>query len=864
MKKFVVLDGSSLMYRAFYALPMLTSESGEYTGAIFGFANMLFKICADLSPDALVIAFDKSKKTFRGDMYAEYKATREKTPPELSSQIPLLKEFVAALGITLIEKENYEADDIIGTLAKKAPADHEVTIVTGDRDALQLIDENTKVLFTKKGVRDIKKYDEQAFAEEYGGLKPLQLVDLKGLMGDSSDNIPGVFGIGQKTAVKIIAEYGSVENALDHADEIKSKSVREKLAAGRENALLSKRLAAIYRDVPDVEFFPEEYAVKPDRQAVRAFCERYGLKNVLKNFEKTFPASNEATLFADGDEKAAATPHEETYETLTGDALPKDIANADEIALVPLLAGKQPFPALLGLAVCVGGKVYFAENAAAPEAFAGKTVYVFGAKELYHVGFKEQRNFFDAKIAAYLIDPAAAKYEIAALATNLLGEDVPTAFASPKDEVCFAARQLIKLGRHLKNALAEKKLADLYEKTEKPLSAILAEMEETGIYVSREHLAEKSKEAAQRIEKLADDIWLLAGEKFNINSSKQLPEILFGKMGIEPIKKTKTGYSTDAEVLSLLKEKHPIAGVILEYRFWTKLKSTYLDGIGDLINERTGRVHTSFHQTVTATGRLSSSDPNLQNIPVRTEEGQKIRSFFEPQPPYDAILSADYSQIELRVLAHMSGDKNFIAAFHHAEDIHAHTAAEVFGVAPDRVTPDLRRRAKEINFGIIYGMSDFGLAKKLGVSRKEAANYIAMYFGRYPDVKKFMEETIENARRDGFVATMFGRKREIPALKSDNFNRRTEAERMAMNTPIQGTAADIIKIAMTTVHRRLKEAQTKSRLLLQVHDELVLETVSGETEQITAILKDAMENAAKLAVPLTANISVGKNWAEAH
>ena len=870
--KFAILDGSSLMYRAFYALPLLTTSTGEYTNAIYGFSNMLTKLLQEHRPDALVIAFDKGKKTFRNEMFPDYKGTRQKTPEELKAQIPMLHDFVEALGITLVEKAGYEADDIIGTLATKAAADgFDTMVVTGDRDALQLVRENLRVMLTKKGISDMKIYDEEAFEEEYQ-MKPLSLIDLKGLMGDASDNIPGVPGVGQKTATKLLLEYGSLENVLEHVGDLSGKKLKERLEENKEQAILSKRLATIECNVPDLLFHGEDYKIRPNGKAVREFCDRYELRGVWKNYVKLFPGNpGQEGLFAQGEGEENIQAHAVSLEYEMLDAL-ETFRSAQRIAVSVASSGKAPFFEADGMMLMdlSGGKPYFVSRASVlwEEAKrllpALQEVWVIDAKKLYHEGFRQQENFFDVSLAAYLLDPEASSYELPRLSGQFSeGMALPQSFGDVREQLAWEVLALAGMGGALRRGLEENGLYRLYREMELPLAQVLAAMEENGVYVNKERLSGKAREMEKRIADLEGDIYALAGTEFNINSPKQLGEILFERLSLPPLKKTKTGYSTNAEVLESLRYKHPIVERILSYRLLAKLKSTYLDSIEGLIDGRTQRVHTSFNQTVTATGRLSSSDPNLQNIPVRTEEGREIRRLFEPGEGYDALLSADYSQIELRLLAHMSGDPGFIKAFRDGEDIHARTAAEVFGVPLEEVTPDLRRKAKAVNFGIVYGISDYGLSRDLHIPRKEAADYIRRYFSRYPGVKRFLDTVVEKAHRDGFVTTMFERRRALPGIRSSNFNQRSLAERMAMNTPIQGTAADIIKLAMIAAFRALEEAGVKSRILLQVHDELVLEVAKGEEEQVADILRKAMEHVADLAVPLLIDIHTGKNWAEA-
>lgn len=868
-KRFLVLDGSSLIFRAFYALPGLSDSHGQPTGAIFGFSNMLTKLMAEQQPDLMVLAFDKSRHTFRTERYADYKGTRDKTPEELLSQFPLLREFAANMGIPFLEKDNYEADDIIGTLATQAAAKgYDVRVITGDRDALQLVRPNLRVLLTKKGISEIKDYDTAAFEEEYG-FEPLKLIDLKGLMGDTSDNIPGVPGVGPKTASKLLLAYGSVENVLAHVGEVSGKKLKENLQTYADQARLSKELATIELHVPDLAFAEEDYRIQPDMEKMQAFCDDHELRAVWRNFERLYGPA-ELALDLDGGENGAAA-QDFSYD-LWDEAAVKTAARAPYLAVSGIFSGLAPFASLEGLAVVAGPDAekagFVARDSAAFPALlqlleSDQQAVVFGLKRYDQAGLRGQKAFFDVELAAYLLEPERSKYALSELSQKYLQEAAPESFDDEKAQAVWEAKAISRLYPLLGAKLEEEKLTHLMDTIELPLVEVLAAMEQNGVYVNRAHLAEKTEEVAGRLQKIEASIYEMAGHDFNLNSPKQLGVVLFEELGLPVRKKTKTGYSTNAEVLESLRLEHPIIEQILAYRLWSKLKSTYLDGIAGLIRTDTGRVHTSFNQTVTATGRLSSSDPNLQNIPVRTEEGRMIRALFEPGEGYDCLLSADYSQIELRLLAHMSGDENFIDAFKRGQDIHARTAAEVFGIPLDEVTPELRRHAKAVNFGIVYGISDFGLARNLHISRKEAGDYISRYFTRYPGVRAFMDKVVAEAHETGYVTTMFGRRRELPAIKSRNFNQRMLAERMAMNTPIQGTAADVIKLAMIAAFRKLKEAGLKSRILLQVHDELVLEVKESELETVQAILHEAMENVVSLSVPLSIDVHWGRNWAEA-
>ena len=873
-EKFAVLDGSSLFFRAFYALQLPPNARGVHTNAVHGFAMMLIKLLKEIAPTQIVIAFDKSRTTFRTALYPEYKGTRDKTPEELISQIPLLKELAKSLGIPFLELDDYEADDIIGTLATQAAgAGTETVVVTGDRDALQLIRDGLTVLLTKKGIRETHAYDTAAFEEEYG-FAPIRLIDMKGLMGDSSDNIPGVPGVGPKTATKLLLEYGTIENVLDHAAEVSGKKLSASLVEYRDQALLSKQLATIECNVPELRYEAEGFRMQPDRTALEAFCKEYELRTVGRMFSEYLEATSasaasvEQSLF--DSEDAAAQSNFEAAELTAADLEP--LRGAEEIAVAALFGGTAPFVQVELLALSYGSeqRLVRADSAqfeAVRTILAKRPVVLWNAKRYAQAGLTIGANIFDLELVDYLLRPEESKRDIERAAFARLGS-LPEAPEGLTDEQCAVREVLLaaQLSHPMQEALATAGLSNLYRKVELPLVPVLAEMERTGIYVNRTALERERTAANARIDALAEEIHALAGTEFNISSPKQLGEVLFERLDLaagSKIKKTKTGYATNAETLEELKDRHPIVSKVLTYRMWTKLRSTYLEGIGALIRPATGRVHTSFNQTVTATGRLSSSDPNLQNIPVRTEEGRSVRALFEPGEGYDVLLSADYSQIELRILAHMSGDATLIDAFRSGQDIHARTASEVFGVPIDSVTSEQRRRAKAVNFGIVYGLSDFGLARDLGISRKEAAGYIERYFERYHGVREFLDKTIADAHTNGSVTTLYGRRRDLPAINSRNFMQRSFAERMAMNTPIQGTAADLIKIAMIRADEALRAADVRSRILLQVHDELVLEVVADEIAQVSDILCTAMSGAAELAVPLAVDVHTGKNWAEA-
>lgn len=871
-QRFIIIDGSSLMYRAFFALPLLTASNGAYTNAIMGFANMLGKILTEYEPDNIVVAFDKSRQTFRTQMYEEYKGQRAKTPDELKSQIPLLRDFLETLGIAFVEMDNYEADDIIGTLAvKAADKDYEALIVTGDKDALQLIRPNVKVMLTKRGIMDMQIFDEDAFKEKYAGLEPIKLIDIKALMGDSSDNIPGVPGIGEKTALKLLGEYGDLDNLLANIDKLSGKKLKERLEENQDLARLSYKLATICCDV-EIDFVPEKFALLPDMEKMQAFCQKYELKTIYNRMKKIL-ADKFLSMQNDDMETLAlnfdvTVPCYDKYNEENIDGFLTKVKTVKQIAIMPVIVGKVPNIEAKEIAIACEDKLglFMGDNACLTDVMQDENIvkFVYDVKTLEHLGLNLQGKVYDTLLMAYLLEPAKRSYEMNSLWEMAdIEEDIPWENLNEEEKLICSVKNLTKLGLKLADKLADEQMITLYEQIELPLARMLCNMENVGIYINEQKLDEMNEQMHKEIVSLEKDIHELAGEEFNINSPKQLGEILFNKLGLPALKKTKTGYSTNAEVLENLVYAHPIISKILNYRLLNKLKTTYLDGLKALINPQTKRIHTSFNQTVTETGRLSSSEPNLQNIPVRTAEGKKIRSLFEPGEGYDYILSADYSQIELRIMAHMSEDKHFIEAFCHNQDIHTATAAQVFKVPIDEVNSELRGRAKAVNFGIIYGISAFGLAKNLHISPKEAGEYIDNYLRECSGVKDFMDSIVKKAHQDGYVTTLFGRRRYLPMLNSSNFTQRSLAERMAMNTPIQGTAADIIKMAMNRASNAIAKANLKSRILLQVHDELVLEVIEAEIKQVSEILTEAMQDIVSLKVPLTIDINYGKNWAQA-
>lgn len=862
--KFLVIDGSSLIHRAFFALPPLMTKQGLHTGAVYGFCTMLVKLLGDVNPKWLAVAFDKSRKTFRTEMFAEYKGQRKSTPSELSEQFPLARRLLEAMNIVVLETDGYEADDIIGTFAVHAPKDVEVIIVTGDKDELQLLDERVKVYFTKRGISDIKVYDVAAFAEDYEGLEPKQLIDLKGLMGDTSDNIPGVPGVGPKTALKLIGEYGSVENVLENIDRISGKSLKEKLAGNKEEALLSKKLATIFTEVP-VDLDLSAYELKAMSDTAMPLMQELEFRNLHERF-KNILGGNDGTFELFGESIGQVITKVETEFLTTkeqGEVFFAALKQQQKtIPFIMTCSGELPQLHFTGADICFEEKIYrLQEDSCAWNLFYDwladekQLKATCDSKEIYRTCMCLDKKVGgivdDIAIAAYLVEPGRSSYTLKSIAERYLTQNNDG-----------SARDLSLLMPVIESKLREYELVKLYREMELPLAKLLAKMELAGIKPDVELLESITREMAVQIKALEVVAEEQSGEKFNMKSPKQLGVLLFEKLGLPVIKRTKTGYSTDVSVLEQLEGAHPLITTILEYRKLTKLYSTYLEGLRPLINPVTGRIHTHFQQTVTATGRLSSTDPNLQNIPVRTEIGKRIREIFVPGDGYDWLMACDYSQVELRVLAHMAQDELLLESFLHGQDVHARTAAEGFGVPLEQVDSMMRTRAKAVNFGIVYGISDFGLAKQLDISRNEASEYIKNYFARYTGVKKYMDDTIKHAREQGYVVTMFGRRRYLPDIQHSNFNLRSFAERTAINTPVQGTAADIIKIAMLNVEKALAEANVKSRILLQVHDELVLEVTEAERKLVAELVRQAMESAAVLSVPLTADVAWGKNWAQ--
>ena len=860
--KFLVIDGSSLIHRAFFALPPLMTKQGLHTGAVYGLCNMLLKLLGDLQPAYMAVAFDKSRKTFRTELYADYKGQRKPTPSELSEQFPLAMKVLGTMGIPTLELDNYEADDIIGTFAVHAPEDVEVIIVTGDRDELQLVDTRTKVYYTKRGISDIQIFDEAEFAANYEGLVPKQLIELKGLMGDTSDNIPGVPGVGPKTALKLIKEYGDVETVLENIDKVSGKALKAKLADNKESALLSKKLATICTEAP-VDTDIEKYALAPLREEARTLLQDLEFRNMYDRFASVLGgAQHSFDLFGETVEQESAPTEHVTLPAQAEQLFAALKACREAVPVAVTVSGQLPELYFSRAELLLEGKVYILDSFSscwdkfdAWLADADCKKLTVDSKELYKCCLcrkvQAQGIVDDVALAAYLADPGHNSYALADLSKRYLASMLPT-----------DCENIALLAVQLREQLKEYEQLALYEELELPLAPVLAKMELSGITPDMELLAQLNEDMTARIAQLEKQAMEQAGEEFNLKSPKQLGVILFERLQLPVIKKTKTGYSTDAKVLEALEGKHPLIATILEHRKLAKLQSTYLDGLKPLVNAKTGRIHTHFQQTVTVTGRLSSTDPNLQNIPTRTEEGKQIRRIFVPGAGYDYLMSCDYSQVELRILACIAHDELLLDAFRHGQDIHARTAAEVFGVPLAEVTHEMRSRAKAVNFGIVYGISDFGLAKQLDVGRKEAAGYIESYFARYTGVKKYMEDIVAKAREQGYVSTLMGRRRYLPDIRHSNFNLRSFAERTAINTPIQGTAADVMKKAMIDVERALEKAGCRSRILLQVHDELVLEVTEDERERVAELVRATMQAAASLEIPLLADVNFGKNWAE--
>lgn len=878
-KRLLILDGHSLMYRAFFALPQFTNSEGIHTNAIYGFIKMLLKIKEEIQPDYVVTAFDKKAPTFRHKEYEDYKAGREKMPSELREQFPIVKELLEKLAINIFEIDGFEADDLIGTLSVFAEEKEiEVYIVTGDKDALQLATDNVKVVINKKGMSEKEVYDKDRMVEEFG-VTPKQFIDVKGLMGDKSDNIPGVPGIGTKTAYKLIKEYGSVENVLENIDNISGKKMKENLIENSEQAIFSKKLATIMTDVP-IDIDLEEIKSKDayDIEAVKKIFEKLQFKSLLDKFDdnkdkikkdihKEIEAEikdihiefeNIKTLVQFSD--LIKSIEEKVY--LKFEFLDSNIYSKVRFDKIYLRLKEKVYVIYVNEMLDEDREktIELLENLFANEGVEKvchdvKMAYVVLNK--YNIEAKGIK--FDTKIAAYLIEPSSKDY----ILKDMIEAKLKEAIAGDEEEIRIKETYYIKpIYQELEKNIKELNMEELLYQVELPLVEVLASMECNGFKINKDKLVELGDKFQVEIESLEKEIYELSDEEFNIKSPKQLGKILFEKLDLPVVKKTKTGYSTNSEVLEKLEDKHPIISKIIEYRQITKLNSTYVEGLKNVIDED-GKIHSSFNQTVTTTGRLSSTDPNLQNIPIKYEMGREIRKVFVPNDKESTLLSADYSQIELRVLAHIAQDENLIDAFKHHSDIHTKTASEVFKVPVEEVTSLMRSNAKAVNFGIVYGIGAFSLAKDIKVLRKEAKQYIDAYFERYPKVKEFINDIISKAEKDGFVTTIMNRRRCISEVQSKNKIIRALGERLAMNTPIQGSAADIIKLAMMNVYKELKKRNLKTTLILQVHDELILNVYEDEFEEVKEIVKDKMENVIELLVPLDVDINHGVNWYEA-
>ncbi len=880
MKNLLIIDGNSIVNRAFYGIKLLTNKFGLFTNGIYGFLKIMFKHIEELEPDYICVAFDLKAPTFRHKMFKEYKAQRKGMPQELRVQMPVLKEVLQAMNIAILEKEGFEADDIIGTVSRICDNEKiKCHILTGDRDDLQLASDNTNVLLTvtRMGNTVTTVYDDKKVLEDYG-VTPTEFIDVKGLMGDTSDNIPGVKGIGEKTAFGYIQKFKSIETLYENLDDdIIKPAARQKLIDGKEMAFLSKVLCTIDRnvslDASIEDFIRREYNI-PRLTELFMNLEFNGFLKELNPKISDSSANAEFTVVSGIEQLSELIGHIK-----------------DEFVYKIFKTGKEP----KGLGFLHSDRVWFCKWELIGSQIPDELRMIFEDASITKIsndiksdmiflqnhGICLEDNYFDIGIGAYLISPSKSSYETSVLALDFLSEAIPgekdilgqgktkkdMESLDEKDLRAYVSGEITmlkKLKTYEEETISANNQQSLLADIELPLIRVLADMELEGFKIDKGSLKEFTDKLTSRIDLYEKEIYTLAGEEFNINSTKQLGVILFEKLGLKIIKKTKTGYSTDAAVLEKLMGTHPIIEKIIEYRRAAKLKSTYGDGLLAVINEETGKIHSSFNQTVTTTGRISSTEPNLQNIPMRRDEGREIRRMFVPSCDENILIDADYSQIELRILAHMSGDEAMAEAFRSGEDIHASTASRVFGVDKSQVTPLLRSRAKAVNFGIVYGMGDFSLSQDLHISVKEAKAYIESYFEKYAKVKAYLDKTKEDAANNGYVTTLFSRRRYIPEIKSSNFIQRSFGERVAMNTPIQGTAADIIKIAMVAVHRELKNHGLRAKLILQVHDELIIEAPKSEAEAACKILENCMTNAAKLSVPLLAESGTGNSWLEAH
>ncbi|WP_175614935.1 DNA polymerase I [Piscibacillus halophilus] len=872
-EEIVLIDGNSVLYRAFFALPLLSNDSGVHTNAVYGFTNMLLKILEDKDPSHILVAFDAGKTTFRHETYQDYKGGRQKTPPELSEQFPVMREILDALGVKHYELPQYEADDIIGTISKQAQEDQKRTFIySGDKDLLQLASEHVTVGVTRKGITDIDEYTPDQVKEKMG-VTIDQIIDLKALMGDKSDNIPGVPGVGEKTAVKLLNQFGTLENLYDNIEEVSGKKLKENLINHKEDAFMSKELVTINRQSPiDVKVNDLAYDGYQSRDVIELF-KQYGFKSLMGRIEgEEEEVEREDVSFEKVDEfsEEMVSPHE-NY--LIMEMLVENYHNGEILGFSLINDHGNYF---IPTDVALNSKAFksWLENEKSPKIVADtkrlKVALMWRGLDLKGVQF-------DLILASYIVNPSNSNHDIPSIAQGYGLTDVSY------DEEVYGkgAKQTIpeedplsehivrkgiaarKLYPTLKEELEKNEQEKLFYELEMPLSLILAEMEYKGVHVDVDRLEQMQQDLSERLDKIEDDIYELVGQSFNINSPKQLGKILFEELGLPVIKKTKTGYSTSADVLEKLQHEHEIVEQILHYRQLGKLQSTYIEGLLKVVHDNTHKIHTRFNQVLTQTGRLSSIDPNLQNIPIRLEEGRKIRQAFIPSKDDYVMMAADYSQIELRVLAHIANDEKLISAFNEGKDIHTQTAMDVFNVKEDEVDSLMRRHAKAVNFGIVYGISDYGLSQSLGITRKEADQFIKKYFESFPGVKAYMDDIVQQAKHEGYVETIMKRRRYLPDITSRNFNKRSFAERTAMNTPIQGSAADIIKKAMLDVKEKLESSDLQASLLLQVHDELIFEVAKSDIDALTELVKEAMENTVKLKVPLLVEAEYGTTWYDA-
>ncbi|WP_047981619.1 DNA polymerase I [Ornithinibacillus contaminans] len=875
--KLVLIDGNSITYRAFFALPLLNNDKGVYTNAVYGFTTMLLRILEEQKPTHLLVAFDAGKTTFRHSTYKEYKGGRQKTPPELSEQFPLVKELLDAFHIRHYQLDQYEADDIIGTLAQQGKKeDWEVAVISGDKDMLQLVSDKVTVNVTKKGISEVEAYT-PAYLLDKMEISPEQIIDLKALMGDSSDNIPGVPGVGEKTATKLLKQYETLENLYEHLDEVSGKKLLENLTNHKNDAFMSKELATINCDSPIEITLNDLTYTGYANQNVAALFKELGFQSLLTR------------IGSDDVESEVSSQALEDISYTIVDHVTADMFSGQEALNIEMISDSYHTAPIEGIGIVNQENAYFipTEVAANSEAFRAwaedekQEKVVFDAKKslvsLLNKGIHVKGMKFDVLLASYLLDPSENNHDIPAighrmgLQSVLYDEEVYGKGAKLKvpeqailaDHVVRKAKVLLDLQGKMAELLRENQLYELLKELEMPLALILGEMEHTGVRVDKSRLEDMGTDLKRRLDEIETEIYEVAGETFNLNSPKQLGPILFEKLGLPVIKKTKTGYSTAADVLEQLANEHEIIPKILLYRQLGKLQSTYIEGLLKVVDQQTSKIHTRYNQALTQTGRLSSIDPNLQNIPIRLEEGRKIRQAFVPAEKDWIMFAADYSQIELRVLAHIANDEKLIAAFNNGLDIHTQTAMDVFHVEAEEVTSNMRRQAKAVNFGIVYGISDYGLSQNLGITRKEAKKFIDRYLDSYPGVKAYMDDIVQEAKQLGYVTTLMNRRRYLPDITSRNFNLRSFAERTAMNTPIQGTAADIIKKAMIDLYEKLKEEKLSARMLLQVHDELIIEAPKEELDKLIEIVPAMMENTVELSVPLKAEYAYGDSWYDA-